>query len=39
MEEIFEVLKRVVQAVQVCNLGVAILEEELARMDGNRAAR
>ena len=40
MEEIFEVLKLcVVQAVQVCNLGVPMLEEELARMEGNRAAR
>ena len=40
MEEIFEVLKLcVVQAVQVCNLGVPILEEELARIEGNRAAR
>jgi alkylhydroperoxidase/carboxymuconolactone decarboxylase family protein YurZ len=40
MEEIFEVLKLcVMQAVQVCNLGVPILEEELPRMEGNRAAR
>jgi hypothetical protein len=29
----------VVQAVQLCNFGVPILEEELARMEGNRAAR
>jgi hypothetical protein len=40
MEEIFHVLRLcVVQAVQVCNLGVPILDEELARMEGNRASR
>jgi alkylhydroperoxidase/carboxymuconolactone decarboxylase family protein YurZ len=40
VEEIFGVLKLcIVQAVQVCNLGVPILEEELARMEGNRASR
>ena len=38
MEEIMEVLKLcVVQGVQACNLGVPILDEEMARLDGAQA--
>jgi hypothetical protein len=37
VEEIFEVLKLCVsQGVQACNLGVPILNEELARRSGPR---